>query len=137
MTLGNAIRRLREARGWTQGQLAIKSKVGQSHISQIERGGSRKVSAEVLSKVASVLNVRVDYLCQEAGWLPRTEVLRDPSSAESVLVEMIRSIPTPHIQDRLLEQFTWIAEVARDADLARKPALKLVAESKEEYEEEG
>jgi len=35
---GRALRRMREARGWTQVQLAVQARLSQSHISKMEAG---------------------------------------------------------------------------------------------------
>ena len=119
MTLGTTIKRLRQARGWTQGQLAMRSGVEQSHLSKIEREVHETVNARVLARIAMALQVSADELMEEAGWLPPSDRADHLRAAEQKLVNTIRAIPTTKVRDRVVEQFTWIAEVARDADLAR------------------
>src|SRR3954447_17220952 len=58
MDVGKEIRRLREARGWSQAKLAGASGMGTSGISQIETG-ARNPSAATLSKIADALGVEV------------------------------------------------------------------------------
>jgi transcriptional regulator with XRE-family HTH domain len=58
MNVGREIRRLREARGWSQTKLAAGADMGVSGISQIETG-ARNPSAVTLSKIAEALNVGV------------------------------------------------------------------------------
>jgi transcriptional regulator with XRE-family HTH domain len=58
MDVGKEIRRLREARGWSQAKLAGASDMGTSGISQIETG-ARNPSAATLSKIAEALGVEV------------------------------------------------------------------------------
>lgn len=58
MDVGKEIRRLREARGWSQAKLAGDSDMGTSGISQIETG-ARNPSAATLSKIAEALGVEV------------------------------------------------------------------------------
>ena len=130
MSIGTAVRKLREARGWSQGQLEMHSGVRQTQLGRIERDVHRDISARNLAKIAEALEISTDYLMTEAGWLIREVDLHDPTPPERILIDTIRSVPTARVRTLLLEQFTWIAEVARDADLARQPALKLVAEDR-------
>jgi transcriptional regulator with XRE-family HTH domain len=58
MNVGKEIRRLREARRWSQAKLAGASGMGTSGISQIETG-ARNPSAVTLSKIAEALGVEV------------------------------------------------------------------------------
>lgn len=58
MDVGREIRRLREARGWSQTKLAAGADMGVSGISQIETG-ARNPSAVTLSKIAEALDVGV------------------------------------------------------------------------------
>jgi transcriptional regulator with XRE-family HTH domain len=58
MDVGREIRRLREARGWSQAKLAAGADMGVSGISQIETG-ARNPSAVTLSKIAEALGVGV------------------------------------------------------------------------------
>src|SRR5919112_6611603 len=70
MDVGKEIRRLREARGWSQAKLAGASDMGTSGISQIETG-ARNPSAATLSKIAEALGVEVrDLFPLEQAPLP-------------------------------------------------------------------
>lgn len=59
--IGRRIRALREARGWSQGQLGLRSGVLSSHISLIEQG-KRRPKYETIQKLANALTVPVDEL---------------------------------------------------------------------------
>lgn len=59
--IGARIRRQREHIGMTQEQLGEACELSASFVGHIERG-SRKLSVESLYKMASVLDVSVDYL---------------------------------------------------------------------------
>lgn len=61
MTLGERIRRLRQERGWSQGQLAQKLMVHQKQISGYERS-VHLPSTDLLIRIAEVFNVSLDYL---------------------------------------------------------------------------
>ena len=65
MDVGREIRRLREARGWSQAKLAGDTGMGVSGISQIETG-ARNPSAVTLWKIAGALGVEVGDLFPKA-----------------------------------------------------------------------
>jgi transcriptional regulator with XRE-family HTH domain len=66
MDVGREIRRLREAKGWSQAKLAGDTGMGVSGISQIETG-ARNPSAVTLWKIAEALEVQVGDLFPKAG----------------------------------------------------------------------
>lgn len=63
---GSGLRIAREARGWSQRDLARESGVSQPHISGIE-GGTREASTRVLRRLASALDVSISNLFEEAA----------------------------------------------------------------------
>jgi transcriptional regulator with XRE-family HTH domain len=79
MEIGREIRRLREAKGWSQAKLAGAADMGVSGVSQIETG-TRNPSAVTLSKIAEALGVEVRDL------FPLPE-LRPPGEAYFVPLE--------------------------------------------------
>jgi transcriptional regulator with XRE-family HTH domain len=73
MDVGREIRRLREARGWSQAKLAGDTGMGVSGISQIETG-ARNPSAATLWKIAEALGVEVgDLFPKDQARLPLEE----------------------------------------------------------------
>lgn len=64
--LGEVIYQLREARGWSQYELATRSGVGQSYISMLEQGARPKPGALVLNKLAVALGTTVEALLRAA-----------------------------------------------------------------------
>ncbi len=84
MDVGKEIRRLREARGWSQAKLAGASDMGTSGISQIETG-ARNPSAATLSKIAEALGVEVRDLFP-LGQAPLPD-LEDERPSPSVAVD--------------------------------------------------
>ena len=137
MTLGSAIRRLRGERNLQLNELAVSIEQDPSYLGKIERGKIENVSSRLVGRIAEALDVSTDYLYVEAGWLRADHDPRELNLMEQRLISIIRAIPSPDIRQRVLEELIWIAQVARDADLARRPALKLVAEKGEAYKEEG
>lgn len=64
--VGSAIARRREAKGWTQAQLAEAAGLSQPYVSQVE-AGTREPSLVVLRDLAKALGVTVDELLREEG----------------------------------------------------------------------
>lgn len=61
MALGDRIKRLRQERNWSQGQLAQRLNIHQKQISGYERN-VHIPSVEVLIRLAELLDVSLDYL---------------------------------------------------------------------------
>jgi transcriptional regulator with XRE-family HTH domain len=59
--VGQQIRRLREAKGWNQAELAVYAGIGPSGVSQIETS-KRNPSAATLQKIAEALGVEISDL---------------------------------------------------------------------------
>lgn len=61
--VGNRIRELRKAKGWTQEQLAEAAGLHYSYIGGVERG-NRNISLETLEKISKGLQVPVEQIFQ-------------------------------------------------------------------------
>ncbi|WP_411730972.1 helix-turn-helix domain-containing protein [Peribacillus sp. CSMR9] len=61
----NKIRKKRLEKGWTQFELAEKSGVPQSTISQIERGNRKYPTHENIMKIVKALEITVEELVEE------------------------------------------------------------------------
>lgn len=59
---GVIVRRLREERGWTQAELALRAGVDQSQVSKIEGGSREDAKFSTVGKVADALGVSTDVL---------------------------------------------------------------------------
>lgn len=59
---GEVLRRLREAKGWSQGELAYHAKIDQSQISKIESGALTDVRLSSAKRLATALGASVDAL---------------------------------------------------------------------------
>ena len=140
MTLGTLLRQLRKDRGWTQGQLALRSGIDQSHLSKIERDVHDSVNAHVLARLAEALEVSVDYLCEEAGWLTGRPHPKELALAEYNLIETIRLVTSPGVRHKVLEQLTWIAESVVKAEktqqLEELNSVRKAAEHRAPYQED-
>ena len=66
--IGARLRDLREARRWTQAELAQRLAMSQPQVSQVERG-LKKPSAEILGQIAGALRISAETLYVKAGLL--------------------------------------------------------------------
>jgi transcriptional regulator with XRE-family HTH domain len=62
MSLGGKLKALRRAQGWTQQEVARRSGVRQSLISQLETGRKTDTTGSVLGRLAQCFHVSIDYL---------------------------------------------------------------------------
>ncbi len=66
--LGERLRSLRKARGWTQEELAAASGLTRSHISRLEGGDIQLPSRDRLLRLATALGTTPDDLLAAAGY---------------------------------------------------------------------
>ncbi len=59
---GLKLRNLREAKGWTQGDLAAKARIGQSHISRLESGKPINVTMATVNRLSRALGTTATEL---------------------------------------------------------------------------
>src|SRR2546423_15720850 len=64
--LGRRLRERREARGWTQAELAAKCELHRTFIGSVERG-ERNVSVLNLRRIAAALRMPLEELLAQAG----------------------------------------------------------------------
>ena len=117
MKLGDRIRKLRDQRELTQGQLAQNSAVSQGYLSQLENGEVKNPSAAVLLRVAQAMNVDPDDLFEAAGY-PTVRTLRETyeryeSTIDGELLGYLASLPREK-QRRLLALLQGIEQVLTD-----------------------
>lgn len=62
MNIGGKIKEIREKKGWTVTQLAESSDVSKAYISQLENTPDKKVSADILFKIANALGTTMAVL---------------------------------------------------------------------------
>lgn len=103
---GDRIKRLREDRGWTQGQLSLHTEIAQSYISDMERGVAANVGTEALIPLARTLETSVDYLCglTDDPRSPARKPLGELTAEEETMVRQYRAI-TDERARRLLRDF--------------------------------
>ena len=73
--LGDKIRTLRKAKGYTLEKLAELSESSKSYIWELENKDDPKPSADKIGKIASVLEVTTEFLLSESTNSPGEEVI--------------------------------------------------------------
>ena len=84
MTLGEKLKALRDARGWSQHELARRARVRQALLSELEAGKKADTTGHNLRRLARALHVSVDYLVgmyDEHEGMPAERTPRRPSEA--------------------------------------------------------
>lgn len=74
--IGQRIRRIRKAKGWSQEQLAERVGISVTHMSHIETGNT-KLSIEVFADIAAALEARADELLFGAREVLREQAMED------------------------------------------------------------
>jgi len=65
-TVGDRIKKVREAKGWTQEKLADESKVSRGFLSEVEKRG-KNISLDLLLRIANALGASIGYLATGEG----------------------------------------------------------------------
>jgi transcriptional regulator with XRE-family HTH domain len=68
-TVGDRIKEVREAKGWTQEKLADEAKLSKSFLSEVENKG-KNISLDLLLRIANALGASVEYLATGGGDQP-------------------------------------------------------------------
>jgi transcriptional regulator with XRE-family HTH domain len=142
MSLGARLRQLRQAHQMTQDQASRLSGISGANISRLEDGQSPRVAAVTLAALARAYRVAVSELYQAAGWYWAPpdildEEARRPNPQEQLLINTIRSAPTPEFRESLLQSLIDVAGMASagGADHHRQYVAP-VGEQKEPHEDE-
>jgi transcriptional regulator with XRE-family HTH domain len=89
MTLGDKIKDVRKKRGFSQGELAEKVGISAVHMNRLEKGKFQP-SIQVISKIAEVLEVSVDYLLnEESEALPEIKIKNKPLAERVKLMDTL------------------------------------------------
>ena len=67
LSFGDRMRVQREARGWTQLELAKRASIDPAWINRLERGERQNMSLSVALRIARALRVSLDYLADTFG----------------------------------------------------------------------
>jgi transcriptional regulator with XRE-family HTH domain len=86
---GERLRQFREARDWTQEDLAERSGVNRAVISRVERGEKRRILSDHLLMLARALRIRPEQLVEHPPPLPEDE---QAAPEVSVMLKLIRDM---------------------------------------------
>jgi transcriptional regulator with XRE-family HTH domain len=105
MTVGERIKQVREAKGWTQDKLAQEAKISRGFLSEVEKHG-KNISLDLLLRVAAALGASVAYLATGEGSTPseKKPVIIPPELSEAA--EELR-LSFPETRD-LLEAYNSV-----------------------------
>ncbi len=128
--IGSFIRTQREAAQVSVRQLAEKAGVSNPYLSQIERGGLRKPSADVLNQIAKALRVSAEVLYIRAGILEPTETseVRDAVITDTAINERQKQV--------LLDIYTSFCQQNEAALLEAAEAAAVPVDTASEADEE-
>lgn len=93
--IGQRIRKIRKAQGFSQETLAERAGISVTHMSHIETGNT-KLSLPVLVDLAEILDVRTDELLYDGGFAERSstidEIVRILDSCTAKQLKIIKNI---------------------------------------------
>ena len=121
MTVGGTVKRLREQRGWTMGQLASRAAVSTGYLSRLERDFYASPGTTVIQRLAGAFGVQPEMLLDDneprpiplAGRISRTEDL-DLPVYRSHAGRLILADPTPLDHWRIRADRTYTVQVVGD-----------------------
>ncbi len=136
-TVGQRIKAMREARGWTQGQLAAFAGVSRSAVSLIE-AGRREPERTTYSKIAAAFGVGLDDLQQASSVPPIVALIRtlaleygpdaDPAELERWFEIYMNSAPEQ--RRKLIDSLKLMQDLGQLGPQRRRQ----VAETPEDYD---
>jgi len=100
MLLGAKIKELRERKDWTQGQLALYSRLGRGYLSQLETERIKNPSADTFIKLAKALDVDENELYEAAGL---KKPGKPPEAVKQFQIWLLGKAPTPEELEVLRE----------------------------------
>jgi transcriptional regulator with XRE-family HTH domain len=119
-TVGDRIREVREARGWTQEKLAGAAKISKSFLSEVENKG-KNISLDLLLRVATALDTSIEYLATGGG--------DEAKSRKSIIIpaELSQAAEQLHLSFQqttdLLEAYNSVV-ARRSSRLRSNPSVK-------------
>jgi transcriptional regulator with XRE-family HTH domain len=114
-TVGERIREVREARGWTQEKLADEADLSKSFLSEVENK-ARNISLGILLRIATALGASIEYLATGTG--------EEPTNRKPIMIpaELSQAAEQLHISHQetldLLEAYNSV--VARRSSRNKK-----------------
>ena len=100
MTLGQAIRVIRQQVGLSQKELADAAGIDQSYMSMIESGQRSNPGTRIMARLSQALQVSMDELAARAGYLPQQS---EPDPLADQALRLFRQLPRWRQEDVLAQ----------------------------------
>ncbi|MBN1690409.1 MAG: LexA family transcriptional regulator [Dehalococcoidia bacterium] len=119
MSLGEFVRKTREARGLTQHELAALSGLGRGYISLIELDRIQETSAEKILKLAKALRVKPEEIYQAAGYIKEARIKY--VAPASIILDSLQAVQALHniIEVPVVAELHMPGEIIEYAYIAR------------------
>ena len=133
------IRALREARGWTQTQLAERSGIPQARISHLEQAGRDPLSLRTLYRLASAFDVGLHVQFAAFSELVEREEAFHPETFQAVSFQKDRLQEAPafplnmYVQEKAEKAFTILAAEIVHSFHQLEPAHKILRVKRATY----
>lgn len=141
--IGEVIARLRARKGWSQGQLSLKTAipgnrkaVSKGAISLLESGNRKNPHILTVARLAVALEASLDDILIEAEILSARPEGCMPGIQETQFLSAIRSITNPREKREVLDHFIALVSLLTPVPRITEEELRLVAEDRAEYTEE-
>jgi transcriptional regulator with XRE-family HTH domain len=112
MNLQETIKNQREALGLTQKELSQRAKLTQATISRLESGDLFQLQSNSLSRLASALNITIDYLVGNTNKLSTANII-DTDPKATTLINYYSSMP-PDRKRNLILYAKFLTEYAEE-----------------------
>ena len=104
--LGNRVKRLREDKGWTQGELAYHAGVTRQWVSLVETGERERVNVQDVTRIARLLGTSVEYLVEGRS--------DEPDPRKAAVVRPLLDLPMDLLNRIALAFGRQVADAAGD-----------------------
>lgn len=84
MDLATKVKVKREEKGFTQAELAKRTRLTQATISRLESGEVRQLKSEAIKSLAGVLGVSIDFLVGDRAKMGFDETLKSDKNAQVI-----------------------------------------------------
>jgi transcriptional regulator with XRE-family HTH domain len=117
-SFADALKELREMKGWNKSQLAYKAHVQPSTIRMIELGERSDPRSSTLAKLSDALDVSADDILVEAGKKSPKPVgnRTDLSPKEKEIIKTIRAIQSAKLRRSTIDAVLDFTRGAQEAD---------------------
>lgn len=92
-SLGGKIKRLREARGWSQQNLSFRSGLSRSHIASIETRKNTHPRADYLAKLSQAFGVPLKEFYETVGYVSISRTAKHAETPEEILERLKSAQP--------------------------------------------